>query len=334
LEPQTQIAHEYLETVKQSAIDAAARIKQLQRFAGKSKNSGVYSVVKINSIIDDAITQTRNLWKDEAHKTGLEIMIKNIAKGDITVLGNDSELRSVLYILLKNSVQAMPQGGTITVDARREGNEVYLTVADTGIGMNEETKMKIFQPFFTTKGFELGKGLGMSSVYAIINEHKGKVYVKKSNPGEGTEMEIKLPYGELLPDVDKKSMRHYKGSARVLWVDDELGLRKIGKMMLESLGHTADIAGSGLEAIDLLAKGQYDLMITDFGMAGMSGLQLTERIKGLYPNMKIAVITGWGEESINDDHRKKYGIGYIIGKPIDITRLENLVGEVVQMKQI
>ncbi len=323
----------YLETVKKSAIDAAARINKLQRFAGKKKENALYTLVNINSVVDDAIAQSKYLWNGEIQKQGQDINIKNRCVEDLVVFGNDAELRSVLYNLLKNSVQSMPQGGDITIDTRNEGNNAYLAVTDTGIGMDQATKKRVFQPFFTTKGYEQGRGLGMSSVYTIITEHKGQVYVKRTCPGKGTSIEIMLPYVDGRLVSDKKTEPRYEGSAKVLWVDDEEIIRYIGKRILKSLGHTADIAGSGQEALELLAKNQYDLMITDIGMPRMSGWQLAERIKGMYNGMKIAILTGYGGEDVSDEQRSRYGVGYIIGKPVFKEQLEKLVGEVLQMKQ-
>ena len=331
LEDSSPEVRDYLETIKKSASDAASRIQQLQRFAGKRNESLEYQVIDFNSIVDDAIAQTRNLWKDEAQKNGLDIAVNTHYGDDISVLGNQGELRSVLYNLIKNSVQAMPDGGTIDVSTRREGEKAYLTLTDTGEGMDEETKTRIFQPFYTTKGFEQGKGLGMAGSYSIITEHKGQIYVKRTALGKGTSIEIAIPYTERETAPEKDTARGYDGSARVLWVDDEEMIRDMGKSLLETMGHEADVASGGQEALELLASKEYDLMITDVGMPNMSGWQLAERIKGQYSGMKVAVVTGWGND-VEPEQKKQYGVGYVLGKPVEMKQLKNLVGEVLQMK--
>ena len=141
-----------------------------------------------------------------------------------------------------------------------------------------------------------------------------------------------LPCSERKEDRLEDTVSGYEGSARVLWVDDEKVIRDIGKNLLEALKHSADVAASGEEALSLLRNNQYDLMITDVGMPNMSGWQLAERIKGNYPEMKVAVVTGWGGD-VSNEEKEKYGVGYVLGKPIGMGQLEHMVGEVMQLKQ-
>ena len=323
----------YLETIKKSAVDAASRIQQLQRFSGKGKSQNGYEQLNLNSIVDDAVSQTRPLWKDESEKVGITITIeKNYTGKELRVDANSGELRSVLYNLIKNSVHAMPEGGKLAFETGENEMGVYITVTDTGTGMDEETKTRVLQPFFTTKGFEQGKGLGMSTSYAIVKEHGGEIYVKETVPGKGTSIEIMLPYSKRKKNRLEDAVSGYEGSARVLWVDDEKVIRDIGKDLLQTLKHSADVAASGEEALSLLRNNQYDLMITDVGMPNMSGWQLAERIKGNYPEMKVAVVTGWGGD-VSNEEKEKYSVGYVLGKPIDMGQLKHMVGEVLQLKQ-
>lgn len=323
----------YLETIKKSAVDAASRIQQLQRFSGKGKSQNGYEQLNLNSIVDDAVSQTRPLWKDESEKVGITITIeKNYTGKELRVDANSGELRSVLYNLIKNSVHAMPEGGKLAFETGENEMGVYITVTDTGTGMDEETKTRVLQPFFTTKGFEQGKGLGMSTSYAIVKEHGGEIYVKETVLGKGTSIEIMLPYSKGKENRLEDAVSGYEGSARVLWVDDEKVIRNMGKDLLETLKHSADIAESGEEALSLLRNNRYDLMITDVGMPNMSGWQLAKRIKGNYPEMMVAVVTGWGAD-VSNEEKEKHGVGYVLGKPIDMDQLKHMVGEVLQLKQ-
>ncbi len=323
----------YLETIKKSAVDAASRIQQLQRFSGKGKSQNGYEQLSLNSIVDDAVSQTRPLWKDESEKVGITITIeKNYTGKELRVDANSGELRSVLYNLIKNSVHAMPEGGKLAFETGENEMGVYITVTDTGTGMDEETKTRVLQPFFTTKGFEQGKGLGMSTSYAIVKEHGGEIYVKETVLGKGTSIEIMLPYSKGKENRLEDAVSGYEGSARVLWVDDEKVIRNMGKDLLETLKHSADIAESGEEALSLLRNNRYDLMITDVGMPNMSGWQLAKRIKGNYPEMMVAVVTGWGAD-VSNEEKEKHGVGYVLGKPIDMDQLKHMVGEVLQLKQ-
>jgi len=303
------------------------------RFSGKGKGPRDYDPLNLNSVVADVITQTRPLWKDESERTGAVIIIEtDYSDGDLTTEANAAELRSVLYNIIKNSVHSMPGGGTLSFKTGKTGEGIYITVSDTGTGMDEETKTRIFQPFFTTKGFGQGMGLGMSTAYTIVKEHGGEIYVKATEPGKGTSIEIILPYSKEKEKTLKNIIPGYECPARVLWVDDEEMVRNAGKKQLEKLKHYADTAASGDEALNMLQSRQYDLMITDIGMPGMSGWQLAGKVRGKYPGMKVVVVTGWDTDVSNED-KEKYGIGYVLGKPVDLEQLNHLVAEVMQLKQ-
>ncbi len=323
---------QYLETTKMAASDAAKRVKVLQRFGGKKQENGEYVSVSINKLIDDVILQTRPLWKDQMEKLGASISI-NQNYGEVpNILGNSGELRMVFYNVIKNGVEAMPEGGELTFETGKNIQGVYATITDTGIGMDEKTKTRIFQPFSSTKGFELGRGLGMTGVWTVIKEHNGSIEVI-SAPRKGTSIIITLPHLEEEVKSIENGVTEYIGSARILWVDDEEIIRKLGKKQIAIINEkwTADFASNGHEALDYLAKYEYDLIITDIGMPGMSGLQLAGQIKEKYEGkMKVALATGWGAQ-ISDEDKEKYGIGYILEKPFKLEQLKNLIGEAMQM---
>jgi PAS domain S-box-containing protein len=324
----------YLETVKQIATDAVSRIHQLQRFSGEGGGRKSYEHICMNSLVETAVSQTRPLWKGESEKKGITIIVeKNYGKGEMPVFVNPGEIRTALYNLIKNSIQAMPAGGRLSFGTRSSENHIFVTVSDTGSGMDGETRARVFQPFFSTKVFEHGKGLGMSTSYAIIKEHNGKIAIKESAPGEGTTIEIKLPRSENeIHRHEDSTVLTDKRSARVLWIDDDEMIRKLGKRMLTVLHHKVDVAENGVEAIDLLKRSRYDLMISDVGMPGMNGWQLVEKTKDKYPDMKVALVTGW-ETDLSDEDKKRYGVHYVLVKPIFFKQLENMVAEVLQANQ-
>lgn len=320
---------EYLKTIKRSASDAASRVRRLHRFSGKSKKKKNYEKVNLNSLVQEVVAQTKPLWKDESERAGINIeVIKNFTEMEIIVDADAGELRSILYNMIKNSVQAMPEGGKLTFETGKIDNSVYVTVTDTGTGMDEETKTRIFQPFFTTKGFEQGKGLGMSTSYAIAREHNGKLYVKDSPHVQGTSIELLLPISGISEKKQGNTISKQTSEARILWVDDEKGIRDMGKKLLELLNHSADIAGSGEEALTLIQNNKYDLVITDIGMSNMNGWQLANRIKENYSDMKVAIVTGW-EVNVSREEKEQYGICNVLGKPIDKEQLKNMISEVL-----
>lgn len=316
---------------KQMAFDAASRAKQLQRFAALSRKSLEYSPVDIKSVLEDVVFQTKSLWNAGAQKQGLIIDVAISCQDNSFVLGNSGELRSVLFNLVKNSVEAMPKGGKINIDAKKDDKDIVLTVTDTGIGMDENTRLKAFQPFFTTKDFGQGRGFGMNTVQALIIRHNGSIKIKESVEGVGTTVEIRLPSIENKPVLKKEANVEYVKSARVLWVDDDKIIRELGNRLLKGWGHSSALVASGQEALDLLESNEYDLMIIDIGMPGMNGYSLLEKIKGKYEDMKRIVLSGWVQD-VSKDRKNNLKIEHFLEKPTGMKQLQDLILEIMQTK--
>lgn len=320
----TEEMRKYIEIIKNATIDASTRVKLLQRFTGTSNITTEYSAVNINHIIEEAILQTQPLWKNDAESKGLAYKITNNFSDVKMIKGNVSELRTVIFNLIKNSLEAMPNGGEIRFKTGMIDNFVYAHISDTGIGMDDETQERVFQPLFTTKGFELGKGFGLSSSFTIVKEHKGSLKILESGVNQGTVFEI------LLPATDEKAYEENESTTvqdklKILWVDDDAMIRNIAGDMLDILGYKADFAESGEEALNLINKNQYNLVITDIGMPGMSGWQLLDEINKLKNNylIKTAIVSGWGDQ-ISDKQRLEHQFDFILSKPVKLNELNKL----------
>lgn len=321
-----------LETIKTIVDDAAARVKLLQRFSGNNQTKREYSEVNIKSLIEEVLEQTRPLWKDDAEKKGLSFTVTTKYTKIPDIFGNTAELRTALFNVLKNSIEAMPLGGIISIETGKKSKTVFITITDSGTGMDQETKTKIFQPFYSTKGFEIGRGLGMSSVYGTVKEHNGNIYIKNTALGEGTSIEILLPFSQekkrkekgVIPAVGKEYTAN-KSLAKVLWVEDDHLIRTDVGNMLKMNGYTAKTASSGKKALEYLEKDTYDIVITDIGMPEMNGWQLADIIKEKYKGkIPVAVVTGWGSE-IDDVKMKQHGVLHVIAKPFMFNQIEKLL---------
>lgn len=321
-----------LEVAKQAASDVGNRIKQLNRFAGqKTPESNEYKNIGIEEVINDTISQAKLLIGQISHEQGINIEIEFCNGTDYTILGDPAELRTVLLNSIKNSIEALPLGGKIKIETRKDKNDVVIAISDNGVGMSREIQKRIFQPFYSTKGFEQRRGLGMSNAFAIMRDHNGSISVAKSAPNQGTTIEVRLPYIDKSSIANEETKIEHNGSARVLWVDDDDLIRNFVGKLLVRLNHKADIADSGYDALELLAKNEYDLLVTDIGMPGMSGWDLLNKIQGQYPKMKVAVITGWNIDTCSDKS-KDLGADYILGKPVDTNDIKNLIGEALKKK--
>ena len=321
----------YLNTIKTSAQDAAVRVDLLQRFSGQKQTGSLHNPVDINTMVEEVIIQSRPVWKDKVEREGFKVEIKKRLTEVQNVLGNAPELRSVIYNVVKNAIEAMPKGGELTFETVQEEDEVCLLISDTGIGMSEETLTRVFQPFFSTKGFELGRGLGMSGAYSIIREHGGTMRVKETQINQGTKFEICLPVtNQKISEQSEKEYKPGKG-AKVLFVDDDKLLRETILEMLDCLGHEGEAVKSGMEALEKLKSIKYDLVITDIGMPGMNGWELASKIRELYSGrIKVAVVTGWGAQ-LEEKKKNEYGVGYVLGKPFKMEELGKLIREVIEI---
>ncbi|TXD50249.1 MULTISPECIES: PAS domain-containing sensor histidine kinase [unclassified Polaribacter] len=173
--------------------DISSRVSALQKFGDTENTDNQTKLIDLNTLILESLKESRPLWKDGMEKEGLSITVATEFEEIPKISCNSGELKSVLYNLIKNSIEAMPKGGSLTIHTRLKADGVIATFTDTGVGMNEEEKLKVFQPFFSTKGFKLGRGLGMSGVYSIIKNIGGDIFVTSSEVNKGTTIEIVFP---------------------------------------------------------------------------------------------------------------------------------------------
>ncbi|MBK8328075.1 MAG: PAS domain S-box protein [Bacteroidetes bacterium] len=190
----------YLDTIKKMVNDTAFRVQLLQRFGGNKIIKNKVSKINLNNLIEEVILQSRPIWKEEIEKKGLSITITTQFTSLSEISGNDADLRSAFFNIIKNSVEAMPKGGNITIQTTEKEDKIFISISDNGIGMNDQIKARIFQPFYTTKGYEQGRGLGMSGVYSIVKEHDGEIYVKHTIQGVGSTIEMVLPINNEMAD--------------------------------------------------------------------------------------------------------------------------------------
>jgi CheY-like chemotaxis protein len=258
-------------------------------------------------------------------------------------MGDDSELREVLVNMVFNAVDAMPQGGTLTLSAEESEGMVEIAISDTGTGMSEEVRSRIFDPFFTTKG-KAGLGLGLAVGYGIIRRHEGTVEVE-SEADRGTTFKIRLPVAtaeakdqyikesspllvSLHDGVTANSLHPpVSQQTKVLVVDDEAYVRELLRDILENEGCQAVLADDGQKALALFDSGNFDAIFTDIGMPEMSGWELADAIRKRDSSVPLAVITGWGE-AVGSAEQKGARVDWVVTKPFDMRRIVELAREV------
>src|SRR5262249_3400796 len=316
--------------VEQAALDGAKIVRRLMEFTRAAPRPSELEVVSVKELFASALAAAQPKWKDEAHAEGRQIEVLTQLREVPPILGNPAELREVLLNLIFNAVDAMPNGGRLTLSSWREGKSVCLAVADTGEGMPEAIVSRVFEPFFTTKGPH-SSGLGLSVSYGIVRRHQGDLSVR-SRPGQGATFTIRIPMCEAPPARVESPAAATPPSAspggglRILVVDDEREVRNILGDLLTDAGHQVSKAESGSEALEILEKEPIDLVCTDLGMPGMPGSPLQDRIWARPLRLKVGLITGWGAR-IEPDELQAHHVDFLIAKPFKAREVLQVIAE-------
>lgn len=321
---------ETLKIIERVTKDAAQTVKRLQDFAKRKPLEGLLKM-DVNTIIKDAVEITKPKWKDEAQENGvLNEMVLNLREIS-PVDGVASELREVITNMIFNATEAMPEGGRIEIRTYEERAKVCIQISDTGIGMPEEAKKKAFEPFFTTKSFS-NTGLGLSVSYGIIKRIGGEIEVD-SRVGQGTIFTISLP-GGLKREDEVTALPVIKDGkkGRILVIDDEEPVRNVLSRILTQANHQVTVAGNGEEGIRLFKEREFDAVLTDLGMPGMSGWEVCKVIKQISPELPVGMITGWGSE-VSRAKIEETGLDFVISKPFDFNQILNTVTEKIESKE-
>jgi signal transduction histidine kinase len=180
-----------LNDILTAARDASTLVGQLREYSRSGDTEEVHRPVNLNSVIEQAVSFTKPKWDAQAFEAGSKIRMEVDFQDIPVILGDSARLRDAITNLIFNAVDAMPQGGTLTVRTRAQGETVFLEVSDTGVGMTEEVRQSCFEPFFTTKG-QHGTGLGLPMVSGVARNHSGTIDIA-SQPGQGTTVTLRLP---------------------------------------------------------------------------------------------------------------------------------------------
>jgi PAS domain S-box-containing protein len=307
-----------LDIIQTAAEDAAATVRRIQTFARKSPVKE-FEMVDVASLLNDAIEITRTRWENEARLRGLEYEVRLEAETGQNTYGSASELREVFVNVIVNAVDAMPRGGKLAINCCRRENRLQLQFTDNGMGMPDDVRQKIFEPFFSTKGAH-GTGLGLSVSYSIIERHEGSISVD-SQPGGGTTFTIDLP--AVIPepsDADVPAQVDETARLRILVVDDEAPVRETLAEMLVAVNHDVELAGSGQEALEKMRQGTFDFVFTDLAMPEMDGWETARLIRQNWPNVRIILVTGYGPTTAPPAGEEDL-VNAIIGKPFDFAQV-------------
>lgn len=250
----------------------------------------------------------------------------------LTVLGDAAGLSQVLMNLCTNARDAMPNGGLLRIEVRREGPNAVVRVSDTGIGMDREIIEKCFDPFFTTKPIGRGTGLGLSTAYGIIKSHGGSINIQ-SRPGAGTSFVLRFALTKAAADSDDedpKVLIHGNGEC-ILLVDDEADILRAMQGLLKTLNYRPLFAENGAQAIGLYSAWRPEVVLLDVNMPGMDGMECAHRILEIDPEARIVMFSGYEpvQRKLPDLLAQKLVKGYLT-KPADIAELSQFLAKVLR----
>jgi len=279
---------------------------------------------------------------------GEYIQMKTSLKPDLWLIKADpAQIEQIIVNLAVNARDAMPQGGQLMIETAnvsldeafvathleaQPGEYVLLAVSDTGHGMSEEVQAHLFEPFFTTKEQGKGTGLGLATVYGIVKQNGGHIWVY-SEEGQGATFKIYLPRVREAtqpldqPQVDTELPR---GNETILLVEDAVGVRELARRVLEELGYAVLVASNGQGALELAARhpDPIQLLLTDVVMPGISGRALAEQLQQIRPNLKVLFMSGYTDEAIARHGVLAPGVS-LLQKPFTPTSLARKVREVL-----
>jgi CheY-like chemotaxis protein len=230
-----------------------------------------------------------------------------------SVEADRAQIERVIVNLAANARDAMPDGGALTIETANvdldadqvathgdgtTGPHVMLAVSDTGTGMDEEVRRHLFEPFYTTKPAGQGTGLGLATVFGVVKQSGGGIYVY-SEPGRGTTFKIYFPARTAAPDsVETDNGHAQRGSETIMVVEDDPGVRDLVRLMLEANGYHVLPVADAAEAARVCAASRIDLLLTDVVMPGVNGRALAERLAGIAPAMRVLFMSGYSDEAV------------------------------------
>jgi signal transduction histidine kinase/ActR/RegA family two-component response regulator len=311
---------EWAQIIDRAAQDGAQTVRRLQEFTRIRRDHPVVAV-DLSDVVRGALDMTQSRWRDEPASRNIAIELRTSLRPVPRIAGDPAELREAMTNLILNALDAMPEGGVLTLGTQVTGAGIEVTVADTGVGMSEGVKEKIFDPFFTTKG-PRGTGLGLSMTYGILVRHDAHIAVE-SAPGQGSV--FRLTFSALLPDTETVTAPATPAPApaaplRCLVIDDEDAVGRILGDILASAGHTPVVLRDPAAAIALAASERFDVVFTDLAMPGLTGWEVARSIKAASPDSVVLLMTGYGVE-LSHDEQQRHGVDAVLTKPAGIAAI-------------
>lgn len=319
-QPLTDDARRQVTVCDTAARDAADLIGRVLAF-GRPPREADGGPVALAGVARDCLEFTRSRWESEARRRGITYQVVCEVPADLAVAAPAASLRAVVTNLVLNSLEAMPEGGTLIVRGAADGERACLRVQDTGAGLSREQQERLFAPGASDKG--AGHGIGLTNSRAVVEGLGGRLTVE-SEPDVGSTFEIALPRGGAARAAASPAPPPAAAGRRVLIVDDELRLAALVHEILTVDAHLPAVAYSGEEAMSKFTPGAWDVVMCDLSLPGMSGLEVAKAVRALDAAVAIVLVTGWGRET-EAEGADRAVVDLVAAKPLDVHRIRELV---------
>ena len=321
-----------LETIQRAIDDVAQTVARMREFYRQREPQMTLLPVDMNAIVQQVVDLTRARWSDMAQQRGIAIEMRTeLATHLPSIMGADNEIREALTNLIFNAVDAMPNGGPLILRTRltQEKGVVQVEVVDAGIGMDEDTRRRCLEPFFTTKG-ERGTGLGLAMVYGAMQRHSADFEIESAvAKGTTARLSFAIPATPAVGAAVSATVSAVPPQ-RILLVDNDPLVLKSLRDTLEADGHSVTTADGGQAGIDafLAARSRgnaFPVVITDLGMPYVDGRKVSNAIKTAAPETILLMLTGWGQRLVADGEVPPH-VDRVLSKPPKLRELREALG--------
>lgn len=334
LEKETQMSaqgRDYLRIIQRAIADVGQTVARMREFYRQRERSSDLTPLELNPLVNQVLALTSARWRDLPQERGIVIDVRTELPGGLPkILGTESDIRDALTNLVFNAVDAMPEGGTLTLRTRTVGPLVELEVRDSGAGMDEETRRRCFEPFFTTKG-ERGTGMGLAMVYGMAQRHDAEIEIE-SAPGAGTAVRLQFKVAPSMAAIAAKpaATRPHR-PLNLLVIDDDPLVAQSLLHVLNHEGHTVTTADGGQAGIDAFTAATrqskpFDVVMTDLGMPYVDGRAVAAAVKALSPRTPVLLLTGWGQR-LSTEQTVPEHVDRLLSKPPKLAELSAALAE-------
>lgn len=316
LEESIEFDREAMELVHLGAEHSINVVKNLQHFY-RPVNTDEHEVVDLANVVQRTVALTKFRVSDSNGERGVTTEVRTRLEDNCLIRGNATELVQLVTNLVLNAIEAMDEGGEITVSTSRIGDEIKLQVADQGCGMTRGEIEQCIEPFYSGK--EHGSGLGLSVCHGIARRHGAEMEIE-SCVEAGCQFAVRFPALRVPPPVEetKTTQPISVAGKKILCIDDNEWVRRGTQVLFSSTGVVIDCASDGPSGLELLDANDYDLLVTDLGMKEMSGCEVVARARSQHPQLRIAVVSGWSRDQVLEEFTDRTLPDFVLEKPLTV----------------